>query len=109
MSDKVTGIVEATIELTTEATPQVAERAIRREIKRALRSHSVWDPKWVEPLTVTEGTEDCGYGPLHITGVVEHFLGHSPVTYRLDAANSEWRNFGFPSGTKYHIKINLVR
>lgn len=98
------------IKFTTEASPLPTEKKIKRMVANLLNEgrSQHYTPEWIKPVDVTEGAEKCGYGDLHISGIVEHWNGFATVRYSLDSKGSQWRNYGAPHGTKYDVVVTLV-
>ena len=97
------------IEINSKAT----ERAAISEIKKALGAILQGDVAL--RISITEGREECGYGQLRVSGTVTvdrscldggNFIRD---TYLISQTrNSQWRNFGRPSGTRYALSAELT-
>ena len=62
----------------------------------------------IEPLVITEGREDCGSGPMLVSGgLVVAGHGYSVHRYRAKG-RGEWRNYGAPHGTHASVEIEWV-
>ena len=105
MTNQTTGAV---IELTTEPTEQIAIAQIKRAVRKHLADDRISShtPEWND-VTVTEGPEKCGYGPLHVSGLVAAWNGYQTLRFALDGTGSRWEKYGHPSGTRYRISIRL--
>jgi len=82
---------------TTELT-----KALKAAIKEKYPNASFTEVK----VKAREGREDCGAGALHVT-VECKFWAYSWVEGSVTENRSQWRNFGFPSGTRYDYDLDL--
>lgn len=99
-----------TLEFRCEASPILTARRIARAIATKINDgrSQHHTPEWLAPVDVTEGSERCGYGPLHVSGRMRMTDGSGRGEMVIENLGSEWRNYGAPTGTSHLVRIALV-
>jgi hypothetical protein len=96
------------VKFTCESTESVAIREIKKQVARFFSGDISLD------ISVTEGAEKCGYGKLLVSGTVtvdrDCLNGGDFIrtVYSIcETSESQWRNYGRPSGTRYDLSAEL--
>ena len=74
---------------------------------RTVRSTDLVLREWVEPLATKCGREDCGSGPMHVTGgiAITQSSYYQSIYYATAGEGAKWWNYGAPHGTHEAVVI----
>lgn len=103
------------ITYTCEASPSQTEATLTKRITNLLQRNERpgTHVEFISPVDVREGDENCGRGPLNISGTVRTITNTMPgkhvAEWVIESTGSIWRNYGAPHGTQYDIVIELQK